>query len=751
MPLHPAIPIVVVGTLLGWWATRRRLGPAVLVAGAVATAFLAPALMVPTGIPSPAATLSEVPPWQRVGDPAEGNSLLGDVTFQIQPWLLHLRRELRAGRLPFWNPYQFSGAPFWGNGQSAPLFPLHLLFVALPLELGFVLLPWARLVLAGVGTWLLAERLGLQRPGVLLAAVAYPLSGMMASFLLFPMANALALVPWVLWATEGLAAGAAGWVPLGLLAGLQLLGGHPETAIHTAMVAALYLAVRGGSLAAWRRFVIGWVVGGAVAAVQLLPLLLNLVASSKWLDQELGGSAPLSLLLQQPLRLALPELFGHPARGTWWGPFNHNATAVFVGAAALPLAVASWPRLRRDRRLLALGVVVAFSFLAAYHVPGVRHVLQALPILERVAHSRLMLAIELGLALLAGAGLDRVLRHGERRWLLLGVGLAAGLLAIAWWLFADDWRSQHQVPRQLAWTAWGLLWPLALAALPTLRPSRRRLLAAPIAAVVVVELLAAHIALNPPLPLERLYPVTPAVAFLGARPGRVAGVGWSLNPNGAMVYRLYDVRGNDPVKLARYERVYEQMAAPDPVYFRPISDWEDPWLDRLGVAWVLTGPEHRGPPVPSWEVAYRGGDGVIFRRPGAEPVVRWLDDAGAIEVGERQPGLWRLRWRAAEGGRLVVAENWDPGWKARCDGTPCTAAAHDQVLIAVDLPPGGGDLELRYRPPGIGIGAAGSAAGLLLLATGSAWGALGGAGRRRRDGREGPAGPYEPKGDRDGV
>src|SRR5215212_9641612 len=38
---------------------------------------------------------------------------------------------------------------------------------------------------------------------------------------------------------------------LALTAGLQLLGGHPETCAHTALLSVIYLLVRGASGSAW--------------------------------------------------------------------------------------------------------------------------------------------------------------------------------------------------------------------------------------------------------------------------------------------------------------------------------------------------------------------------------------------------------------------------------------------------------------------------------------------------------------------
>src|SRR5580693_6601288 len=269
--MNPAALLLVLLSLGGLLLGRRRgVGVAWLVCGLAAAALLAPALVLPDGVPSPAASLGHDPPWQGVDDPAAGNDNLRDITYQVEPWLLFLRHELRAGRLPLWNPHQSAGCPYWSNGSSAPLFPLHLLFALLPPRLGLLLIPWLRLVVAGCGAWALASELGLSRPAALLAAVIYPLCGTVTSFLLYPMSNAHALMPWIFLAVERLAAGAGGAgtggdrqgvgdggaggtgraaggiqagirraVPLALLGGLQLLAGHPETAIYTALLTGL--------------------------------------------------------------------------------------------------------------------------------------------------------------------------------------------------------------------------------------------------------------------------------------------------------------------------------------------------------------------------------------------------------------------------------------------------------------------------------------------------------------------------------
>jgi hypothetical protein len=817
--MNPALPVLGLLSLAGLLLRRREIGIPWAACGLAGMVLLAPALSLSDGVPSPAATLAQDAPWQGVADPRAGNPNLRDVSHQVEPWLLFLRHELRAGRLPFWDPHQFSGSPYWSNGSGAPLFPLHLLFAALPLRIGLVLLPWLRLVIGGCGAWLLGRELGLGREAATLSALAYPLSGMIVSFLLFPMGNCHALVPWVLLAVERLASGRGGWPGLMLAGGLQLLGGHPETAVFTALLAGLYLLVRGTRRprAAWLGFLGGWVGALALAAVQLLPLFYTVRESGKWLHAEAGAPPSLATVGTLLLRLILPDALGNPARGTWWGPYNFAGTALYVGAIPLVLALVGlgwallpplsgpgsvssrWRRGRsrtepdlseaggrvigprpqsdptpqkpsqdrqapRDRRWIALAAMTLFALVGAYHLPGARQLLLALPIVGRGIHHYLKFGVELGLALFAGLGLERWLA-GARRTVVAGAALVAILLMAAWWRLGGEWSARGLTSGQAAWTLAALAAIVLLLGAVLLSPRRRAALVPLLLALVAVDLAAAHAAVNPGLAVSRLYPETGAIRFLTGRPERFAGSGTALHPDAAMVYGLYDVRGDSPVKMERYDRVYGRFAAPDPVYFQPIRDWSSPWLDRLGVRWVVV-PPGEAPPQAPWRLAYDGRDARIFERPGALALVRWAGGAGeggaekiqvegrgserlrAPEAGEtggelgrirvekREPGRWQVSWSGAPGAWLVVAESWDAGWRAWVDGRPARLAAASGLLLAVAVPEGSKSVELRYRPQGIEAGAAASLAALLALGA-AAW-------HRRRAQPVSPSPPESP-------
>lgn len=724
--MNPALPVAVGCVLAALVVRRLESGRALLVGSLAGLALLSSVLLVPDGVPGGAADLGRRVPWQSAAAESPGNPAMQDVTYQIYPWLLYLRHELRAGRLPYWNPHQFSGMTFWGNGQSAPLSPFHLLFVLLPLQLGLILLPWCRVVIGAAGAFFLGRELGLSHWAAATAAIVFPLSGMFVSFALYPMGSALALVPWIFWAVERIATGRGGWPALALAGALQMVSGHPETALHSCLLSAIYCALRCREWGwrSWLRLGAGWVVAGALAAAVLLPLAGAVGASSRWQQAaELGGPEPgWRTLLSLPLRAVLPDLFGNPARGTWWGPFNYLATAVYAGALALPLAALGGAGWRGDRRRLAWIAVLVFSAAAAYRLAGLKEVLAALPLVGHALHHRLLFGVELSFAVLTGFGVDAWM-SGRSRPAVWGAMAAVAAIVAGWLIYRRAWLERGLDGEQQRWALWlGLLLCLLLASL-ALPPALRARSVPLLVGLIAFDLVLAHRRLLPVVPLRDIFPPTGATAFLSGRTGRVAAIADGLRPNAAMVYGLNDVRGDDSLKPRRYEDVLSEIGEHHPAYFVPVDRWRSPWLDRLAVRWVIS-PPSAPPSAPGWSLAYDGAEARVYERPSALAMVRWRDaSAATIEVAEQRPGLWRIRYSAGEAGRMVVAEGWDRGWRAALNGRPIPVLLEDGALMSVDLPAGGGELVLRYTPAGMRTGALSSllAAGLLMVAWRRGW------------------------------
>jgi hypothetical protein len=75
-----------------------------------------------------------------------------------------------------------------------------------------------------------------------------------------------------------------------------------------------------------------------------------------------------------------------------------------------------------------------------------------------------------------------------------------------------------------------------------------------------------------------------------------------------------------------------------------------------------------------------------------------------------------LRCRALHAGYAVLLDEWMDGWSATVDGMPAVIERADTVFRAVAIPVGDHVVEMRYRTPGLRIGAVLSLVGIALYA-----------------------------------
>ena len=188
-------------------------------------------------------------PWApAIGRPvlAPAASALSDPVWQFVPWIELARSELRAGRLPLWNPHQEAGQPLLGNGSPRLASPLLWPALALPLFPGWNLSLLLRILVSAAGGWALARDYGRTRAAALLAAVVCSLSGPFVAWLEHPQTLTAAAVPWLLLAVRRSvrAEGAGRIAAVAAATALVLAGGHHETALMAAFLAAG--APRGG-------------------------------------------------------------------------------------------------------------------------------------------------------------------------------------------------------------------------------------------------------------------------------------------------------------------------------------------------------------------------------------------------------------------------------------------------------------------------------------------------------------------------
>jgi hypothetical protein len=211
----------------------------------------------------------------------------GDGRNQFYGWRAYGFAEVRAGRFPLWNPYEFLGMPFVASLQSAMFYPANWLCAALPpgqlgraINLGILL----NLFLSGLFTYLWARRFGLRWIGAIVAAATYVFGAPQIlrvfeghwSFL-----APMAWIPCVLLCVEMLVGG--GFQPLAIALGavavaMEWFGGNPQYAFYGGIASVLYLAGRLGQ----RRELGGRGAARAIGSFALMYVLGSTLAGVRW-------------------------------------------------------------------------------------------------------------------------------------------------------------------------------------------------------------------------------------------------------------------------------------------------------------------------------------------------------------------------------------------------------------------------------------------------------------------------------------
>ena len=608
---------------------------------------------------------SRVWPWapffpaSRIAAPA-----LSDPVWQFVPWLDFARAELRAGRLPLWNPHQSGGVPLLGNGESALGSPFYWPVLAMGVARAWNASLLLRLLLALAGAYCWLRELGRSRAASLLGGLAFALSGPFIAWLEHPHTLTIAAFPFVLFFTRRLARAPtprrADLVGLAAATYFVLAGGHPETQWMAALFGAAALAQ-----AAPRRRAVGWPVAGAfLGACLSAPFLIPFVEYFAASQARRGTN-------RHPFVLALSDL-GRFVFPRWTGS-NVIEAASTVSLIVLVLALAALPRIGRDREARFHAAVALVILLVVYRNP----LSTALAAHTAVYWTRALLFLPLPLAALASGTLDRI-----------GNGLRArGWRAAAPWV---EGLAVLGALGELLWAAQGV-----------------------------------H-GRTPPEALARTTPLLDRLRADGSE-FRILPLHTFLPPDSATAYGLDDIRGYDALTpedwrgpLAAMGRVVQT-----PTQLDVLEAWDlvpgGKALDAWNVKYLLLHPqfafgaaELNAKKDLDLEEVYSGPDGRILRNRRVEPRLT-LAGEGRVEVEERTPGRWRVRVTSAGPAVLTLADPMFPGWKARVDGEAVRLASAPGEPMRLTLAGGGHGVEIFYAPESFRIGCLLAAAASLVL------------------------------------
>lgn len=703
------------------------------------------------------------------------NWILFDGIKQTLPWRLLAIREIKAGNLPLWNRFNFSGTPLLANWQTAALYPLNFLFFILSeLDAWAIYLFFQPLLAAIFAFYFLKDLFKNTMPAVL-TGLSWGFSLILLNHLEFGIDGHTAL-----------------WLPLGLLAInklaqkfklswglvlsgavlLTLLAGYPPLAIYNLLLFSLYALFKIKPLISKKMILVIFFfsLGILLSTPQTLSayqLGKKVIRHEKIFGQESGEVY--FLPIKNLIMAFAPDFFGHPST---WNFFSeiYYVDHPGVGAAAFIFWVISLLMLFKKnikkwlrREIIFWWLVVSIPVLLMTNLLF-GNLLRSLPIsfLAHVSPMKLMWLVSFGLSVLSGLAFGFLFELAkEKKERIFSFLILPLLLVLFFWILAflipPDRAKQIIACRNL-------VLPTAVSLMTTIlifvaKKKPRLLFLGQLAILVLAgsELLRQGWKYNSFIDRELIFPETKITKFINNENNRgklliTNGELFPVNTN--IIYQIPMIDGYASIRDSRYDylartaegRFGLSNLTPFPrIIYQP--SWESQIADLLGVEYVLSLSEINDSRL---EFLLKEGQTYFYRNLKAFPKGFFVEDylvendlmaiadklltidlskmaileeeinlgemvSGDVEVKIYENNYLLLETINGRNGLLIFPDAYDQGWEAYIDGQKTKVLRADINLRGVVVPGGNHTVEFCYNPINFKLGLAISSSAFLLM------------------------------------
>ena len=702
------------------------------------------------------------------------NAAVGDQSYEVIPWITLAWNQVHQGHLPLWNGYEALGMPLAFNfGSGAFSLPALVSYIT-PLRYVYLVQIIVSFVVGGTGAYFFGRVLRLHPLACTFAGTTWVLSGPFFGYLGLPDTAVMSWAGWQFAAAVLIVRGTHRMWAIAILAvslAFSILAGNPQIEVLILLPLAVFVAVllvyravfpqgSGPILRPILDLMIAAIVGAALAAPLLLPGL-QLVDDSIRHSAKAVTANP----IDQVLATIFQSFWGQPLAGSFINSQGfYPEQWVWVGAIALVLAVVAVGLRWRRPEVTGLAVAAVVAIAASCNQPFL-DLLSKIPLIGSTLWSRSLIPLAFCLAMLAGIGLDAVLKSAERRqavrWALWALAAIAVLLGVIWLFGRGHLLDYEERVRSKSFEFPAVSTALGLVAFGTLAfigrksagnrwsASGIRQLALGIAGALLVCQTVLLIVVDGPLPSSASTPVksTPgtlalqravgsSLVGLGVNPKGYGGDGVGFAPDSNILYGVNQFAEYDPIAPMSWFKTWAPTNGTSPgipfVYFFTPGINSATVARRYGISYVL---EPRGVAGPTGGIFVRKvGNEDLYRIPGAATATLvptsssggWPEtDARGTPVPVTRPSPSKVELTTTSSSaqvlRLRVASL--PGWHATIDGHPLALSPYLTMMLQAHIPPGRHVIELSYWPRRFteGIVIAALAAIGLVVAAAVAW------------------------------
>ncbi|MDF1591110.1 MAG: hypothetical protein P1P89_06295 [Desulfobacterales bacterium] len=651
--------------------------------------------------------------------------------------------------IPLWNPYFMFGQPIVGNLQYNLFYPLNFLFLLLPFFKALWTYQFIHMVIAGIGTFMLARHTGLNRNGSMLAGCLYMLNGRLLYYI-----NA----GWV-----GLYTSLC-WIPLLLLVSLLLLERNKR--IYTIGLAITFFMIFTSGTpqhaflycflfslqAIWRfiqepskeerlsllyRILLSGLISFLLISVQLFPAIEQTYLSSRVFSEGSLHGFHFNWDFRQWFRILFrPEILYHDH--AW-------ELCAYLGISGLLLAPTGFFTLRNRLPLIIIWGVIPWLISFGPDFPPITIVAKSIPGMNLLSSpSRYLIFTILILSVLSGHGFERLVvsfysnHHPKIRYLLL---LCIMLAVIG--LLTPPFRTNVGVNVRF----FGSIIVFFLLSALYLRHGTKFFKIILICWIIMEPLLLSTEILKEKYHLKDFKPPMKLIKALKQYPGdvRVAEIQPAdlrenlLIPFDDWISVRYGIRragGYEPLSMLTTLNYLTRMDGTAPIKetmwgFRLWNFARPDLYSIAGITHLITFQQIENPKLkfiiqdsitmPHFHGGWWQEKKVyLYENLKVLPRAFFLADnennfIRPVAMKILSPNRIQVGIETAHRGRVIVSESFHPGWNALIGENALTIEPFLNTFISIKIPPGNYEILLDFFPKSLRIGLWFTLAGLFLL------------------------------------
>lgn len=643
------------------------------------------------------------------------NYLITDAVRQQYVYRQFSIEQLKQGQIPWWNPYNFAGTPHLAGFQAATFYPLNILFWFFEFTIAWNMLVMSQPLLGGVFLYMYLRSKGLKKISSIFGGITWIFSGFFIVWLEWNTAVHVALwSPFILWCIDKIVLKSAVkkhnllmWVILlvfGLVA--QFYAGYPQPWLYLSVMQVSYLVWRIVSSKKLKRRKVS--IGMAILSyILFLILALPQLNATLELSNLSNRAYDQGNVLEKPdwfipypqlIQVIIPDFFGNPASLNYWGVFNYTEFVSFIGVIPAFFVLYWLFRKKKSGETIFFGAVIIVALLFSLRNPiGLLPFLQEWPFLGASQPSRLIVLINLSLAILAGYGFNTFLKT-KKGWLLPLSILTSILLGVWIILMLANNLGMVRLAENLTVAKRNTLLPSAeLFGLITILiighiASQKKILSSKkisLYSAIVFLLITTGVGLRfakkytPFTNPEFLYPKSQILTYLKENQGisrYMTTDGMIMTPNTNMAYDLFTIEGYDPIYLESYGRLIyatELGEYPDKSrgYNRTVTTDRiaSPIIDILNVKHILTFDELEA---DKFTFVMQEGITKLYENTQVFPKAFVIDSLEEMlpksyqsaQVTIYTPNQINIQVQTSKPAYVILSDAWYPRWQAMLNG-----------------------------------------------------------------------------------